>query len=249
MNWLEENMNTIVLGDSYELIKKIPDNSIDCIYTDIPYFYLQHGGGNSKLCKRMGKKKNEIKKYNLEDGINYDILKDFVRIMKHINCFIWCSRLQMLDIMNFFNNTGATYNVLVWCKTNPSPTTNNIWLSDIEYCLYFRDKGVRLNDGMSLKKKWHTSAANKADKELYKHPTIKPLELVKRHIKHTTNEGDIVLDAFSGSGTTCIACKNTNRNYVGLEINERWHKISVDRLNGITAGGQTSIFTDFKEEK
>lgn len=246
MNWLEENMNTIVLGDSYELIKKIPDNSIDCIYTDIPYLYIQGGVGNSELGKRMEKKKLELKKYNLEDGIDYKILNEFVRVMKHINCFIWCSRLQVIEILKFFEQYDCTYDILVWCKTNPSPSTNNAWLSDIEYCLYFREKGkVKLNEGYELKSKYYISATNKYDKDLYKHPTIKPLELVKRHLLHATQENDIVLDCFSGSGTSAVACKEIGRNFIGIEIDKDFHKISVDRINGITASGQTSIFTDF----
>lgn len=248
MNWLEENMNSIVLGDSYELIKKIPDNSIDCIYTDIPYFYVQGGVGNSELGKRMEKKKLELKKHNLEDGIDYKILNEFVRIMKYINCFIWCSRLQIIDILNFFEKYDCTYDILVWCKTNPSPSTNNTWLSDIEYCLYFREKGkVKLNNGYELKSKYHISPTNKSDKDLYKHPTIKPIELVKRHLLHTTQENDTVLDCFSGSGTTAVACKEINRRFIGIEIDKEFHKISVDRINGITANGQTSIFTDFND--
>ena len=124
--------------------------------------------------------------------------------------------------------------------------TNNTFLPDIEYCLYFREKGVPLNDGYDLKSKWYISPINKNDKDLFNHPTIKPLELVKRHIKHTTQENDIVLDCFCGSGTTCVACKETGRRYIGMEIDPEYHKIAVDRLNGILANGQTTIFTDFE---
>lgn len=133
-------------------------------------------------------------------------------------------------------------------KTNPTPATNNVWLPDIEYCLFFREKGVKLNDGYEVKSKWYISPINKADKDLYKHPTIKPFELVKRHLLHTTQENDIVLDCFCGSGTTCVACKETNRKYIGMEINEEYHKIATDRLKGITANGQISIFT-FQEQQ
>lgn len=195
----------------------------------------------------MEKKKLELKKYNLEDGINYEILNEFIRVMKHINCFIWCSRLQIIDILKFFEKYDCTYDILVWCKTNPSPSTNNTWLSDIEYCLYFREKGkVKLNDGYELKSKYYISATNKDDKELFKHPTIKPFALVKRHLLHVTQIGDIILDPFSGSGTTCVTSKEINRNYLGIEIDKEFHKISVDRLNGIDANGQTSIFTNFE---
>lgn len=194
MNWLDENMNTIVHGDSYELIKKIPDKSIDCIYTDIPYLYDQNGRGvKSKLARRVAKQKDELS--NITSGIDFIILKDFVRISKKINCFIWCSKLQILEIMNYFA-TYANYSnieifseLLVWCKSNPTPTTNGKWLPDVEYCLYFREKGVPLNDGYDLKSKYYVSPINKSDKDLYKHPTIKPLPLVKRHLQHVLQGG------------------------------------------------------------
>ena len=82
------------------------------------------------------------------------------------------------------------------------------------------------------------------DKDKYKHPTIKPIELVKRHLQHTTQKGDIVLDCFSGSGTTCVASKELGRQFIGIEIDAEYHKISLDRLNGVLANGQISFDTD-----
>lgn len=132
---------------------------------------------------------------------------------------------------------------MVWCKTNPIPICNNNWLSDIEYCLVFKGKGApKYNDGYNLKSKWFISPTNIEDKKNYLHPTIKPLELVKRHIKHSTKEGDIVLDCFAGSGTTLKACKDLNRQYIGFEINEKYYNIAKDRLNNINAKGQVSLF-------
>ena len=141
-------------------------------------------------------------------------------------------------------------NELVWCKTNPTPATNGNWLPDIEYCLVFKGNNApRYNDGYELKSKWYVSPINKTDKDKYNHPTIKPLELVKRHILHSTQSNDIVLDCFCGSGTTCVACKETGRRYIGMEIDKEYWKIAVDRLNGINANGQMSIFTNFEEVK
>lgn len=97
------------------------------------------------------------------------------------------------------------------------------------------------------KLKYYISNINKEDKEKYLHPTIKPLEVVKNHIINSTKENDIVLDCFCGSGTTCVAAKETGRRYIGMEIDPEYHKIAVDRLNGINANGQTSIFTDFEK--
>lgn len=147
--------------------------------------------------------------------------------------------------MNYFLKKDCFFEILVWCKTNPTPTTNQTWLPDIEYCLMFREKGTKLNDGIDLKHKWYVSPLNTSDKDLYKHPTIKPLDLVKKHILHSTQPGDIVLDCFCGSGTTCVAAKETGRKYIGMEIDKEYWKIANDRLNGINANGQMSIFTDF----
>lgn len=237
--------NKIYKGDCYELMKDIKDKSIDCIYTDIPYLYDSYGKPQSEIGKRISNQ-HQQQMSEIINGIDLKILDEFIRVMKKVNCFIWCSRLQIPEILDYFIEKGCNFDILVWCKTNPIPLANNSWLSDTEYCLYFRDKGVKLNDGIELKKKWYVSAANKADKELYKHPTIKPLELVKRHLKHAVT-GGIVLDMFCGSGTTCVACKELGFEYIGIEINEVYYKIAKDRINGITAAGQTSIFTNFDE--
>jgi len=242
---MEFKENEIYNVDCYKAIKDISDKSIDCIYTDIPYLYNQGGGGSSALGERTNKKRLELK--SIENGIDFDILNDFVRVIKKINIFIWCSKLQIFDIMKYFLETlkdrEIYFEILTWNKSNPTPTTNNSWLPDIEYCLYFREKGVIYNDGYELKSKWFESSANKRDKDRFEHPTIKPLELVQRHLLHTTQPNDLVLDCFMGSGTTAVACKNTGRKYIGFEISEKWYKVAKDRLNNITATGQQSFFT------
>jgi DNA modification methylase len=222
--------------DCYKAIKDIPDKSIDCIYTDIPYLYVNGGQGHSEMCVRTARKKEELK--DISRGIDYTILDDFVRIMKRINIYIWCSKMQLLDIMNYFNNLKCNIDLLVWCKDNPTPQTNNVWLPDLEYCIYARESGVKLNDGYELKSKWFSSSINKRDKDKFAHPTIKPIELVKRHLLHTTQPNDIVLDCFMGSGTTCVACKDIGRRYIGFEIEKKWYDIAVNRLNKVDANGQ-----------
>ena len=235
---IEKYLNKITLGDSYELIKELPDKSIDCVYTDIPYLYVNGGLGHSEMCERTARKKQELK--DISNGIDYSILDEFKRVLKKVNIFIWCSKMQLLEIMNW----GRQYNqdLLVWCKSNPTPQTNNVWLPDLEYCVHIREKGVPLNDGYDLKSKYYISPANKNDKDLFNHPTIKPLSLVKRHILHATQQNDIILDTFMGSGTTAVACLETNRQFVGFEIDEKWCKIANDRIKGISASGQMSLF-------
>ena len=143
----------------------------------------------------------------------------------------------MQDILNYFMNLKDNeiyFEPLVWKKTNPIPATNNTWLPDLEYAFHFREKGVKLNDGYEIKSKGYVSPLNKKDKDLYDHPTIKPLEFVKNHILHITQENDIVLDPFLGSGTTAVACRETKRQFIGFEIDKSYYDIAQDRLNGIT---------------
>lgn len=245
---MKYELDNIYNEDSYKAIKNIPDNSIDCIYTDVPYLYVYGGDGNSDLAKRASKRKNELIDSNLRDGFDYvNFIAEAIRVMKKVNIMLWCSKWQLLDIMNEFKKHGDyMFELLTWNKLNPPPLTNSTWLGDIEYCFHFKEKGIKLNDGYKLKSKWHTSSINKKDKDLYNHPTIKPIDLVKRHLKHITQPNDIVADFFLGSGTTCVAAKELNRRYIGFEIDQEYYKIAKDRLNGITAQGQMSVFTDFE---
>ena len=135
----------------------------------------------------------------------------------------------------YIEQKGCNYDLLVWHKENPIPTCNNKYLSDLEYCLMFRQEGTSVNNGTyETKSKCYHSGLNVKDKDLYNHPTIKPLDYVKAHIINSTKEGDTVFDPFMGSGTTGVACKELNRNFIGIEINDDYFKIAQDRINGIT---------------
>lgn len=148
----------------------------------------------------------------------------------------------------FLNKYDCFFDILFWGKTNPTPASNNLFLNNVEYLLVFREKGTYFSKQYELKSKYFISPLNKADKDLYNHPTIKPLEMVKNHILNSTKENDLILDPFVGSGTTCVACKELGRKYLGFEINEDYYKIACDRLNGINQKGQTDLFnTDYEQ--
>lgn len=236
-------LDNIYNEDCYKAIKDIPDKSIDCIYVDIPYI-IQSGGASESPLSQRAKRLRNIDLKDIKDGIDYSIFDEFDRIMKNINIFIWCSKEQIVDILNYWINkrNKINFEILTWNKDNPTPLCNNTWLPDIEYCLYFRESGVKLNDGYENKSKWYSSPINKRDKDKFSHPTIKPIELVKRHLLHTTQPNDIVLDCFLGSGTTAVACKDIGRHYIGFEIDKKWYEIAKNRLNKVDANGQMNMF-------
>ena len=102
-------------------------------------------------------------------------------------------------------------------------------------------KNAGFNQGWENKAKNYNAPINIVDKNNYKHPTIKPIEMVKKHLLNLTKEGDIVLDPFLGSGTTAAACKEIKRNYIGFEINKDFYKTATDRLNGINQKRRTGF--------
>ena len=216
-------------GDCLELMKDIPDNSIDLVVIDPPYL-IESGGG----CVLDGKKRkhfDELEQAKLTKGFDKDILREIVRVMKRINIYIWCSKNQLRQYIDFFEDLGCSTELLTWHKTNPVPTCNNKYLSDTEYLLFFREKGVKVYGKYATKRKYYITPTNKRDKDKYGHPTIKPLEIIENLIINSSQEGDAVLDCFMGSGTTGVACINTNRHFIGIELEKTYFEISKQRIN------------------
>lgn len=245
----EDMINTIQLGDCYKLIKDIPDKSIDLIITDPPY-EIETIGGNTNIGKSL--KDNmlkELKELNIVDGINYELLNELCRVMKKLNIYIWCNKKQILEYLKFFvEKKGCSFEIMTWCKSNPTPLCGGNYLIDKEFCLYFR-KGVKLNTKFETAFTYWVSSKNKNDKDDFKHPTIKPLNIIKMLVENSSNKNDIVLDCFCGSGTTCVACKETGRRYIGMEIDKEYWELANKRIKGITASGQTSLqFNNEKQE-
>lgn len=243
---MEYIKNNIYNEDSYLAIKKIKDNSIDLIVTDPPYLIENtKGGKNNKLGKTITKMNEQLEKGNFTEGINDEILEEMVRVMKKPNIYIWCNHKQIPQYLDFFvNKKGFSFDILIWKKTNAVPLFNNKYLTDKEYCLYFRSGGYcNPKNYESASTVWE-EPINIQDKKLFKHPTIKPLRMIKRLIENSSKEGGLVLDPFIGSGTTAVACKELGRDFLGFEIDKEYFDIAIDRINGITAHGQTSIFTD-----
>ena len=103
----------------------------------------------------------------------------------------------------------------------------------MEFQIQIKSKDYKIGGNYKTKSKFYISSINKKDKELYNHPTIKPLDLVEKFIINHSNEEDIVLDPFMGSGTTGVACKNLNRNFIGIELDEKYFEIAKRRIEEV----------------
>lgn len=219
--------NWIQCGDCLELLKKIPDKSIDLVVTDPPYLVETSGAGLYKQAdKQYVKELNSIK-----DGFAPEILDELCRVMKKINIYIWCSQKQIILLLDYFvKKKKCNWNLLCWHKTNPIPACGNKYLTDTEYCLFFREKGVKVYGEFKTKFTYYITPLNVKDKKLYNHPTIKPLDIIQNLIINSSQENDIVLDPFLGSGTTAVASVNTNRQFIGFELDKVYFKTAYDRI-------------------
>lgn len=220
-------LNKIYCMDCIEGMKMIPDGSVDLIVTDPPYNIGKSGGGDFGYKNRAYH--DEIADFSF--GIQNDYLEEMCRVMKKINIYIWCNKEQFRQYIDFFCDKGAMLSLLCWHKTNPIPQCANKWLGDTEYCLHFREHGVRINGSYHEKRTWFVTNANKKDKEKYGHPTIKPFEIIKNLVSNSSCDGDLVLDPFIGSGTTAVACKQLGRNYIGFEKDDKHFHTAVKRVN------------------
>jgi DNA modification methylase len=221
-------------GDAYELIKEIPDKSIDLIVTDPPYLIENTQGGKcNDLGKSIQNMNNQLQQGEFTESIDEKILEDFVRICKNINIYIWCNHKQIPMYLDFFvTKHNCKFDIIIWNKTNATPLFNNKYLNDKEYCLYFRKNAYCNPQNYEEAKTVYCLPINRKDKDNFNHPTIKPLEIISNLVKNSSRENDTVLDCFMGSGTTGVACKQLKRNFIGFEIDEEYFRIAGQRIKG-----------------
>ena len=216
----------LLQGDCLELMSKLPDKSVDLVVTDPPYdVYAGKGGG------AFGKRNSYQEIEFMSNGFNEVVLDELMRVMKKINIYIFCSQKQIPFLIDYFVHKHAcNWNLLTWHKTNPVPACKNKYLSDTEYIFFAREKGVPIYGEYSTKKTYYVTPLNTKEKRLYGHPTVKPQEILENLVINSSNENDIVLDPFMGSGSTGVAAVNNNRKFIGLEINEEYFSTAQSRL-------------------
>lgn len=227
-------------GDCLEILKKLPDDSVDLVVTDPPYEIETSGGG---LYNQEDKK--YIKELNtISNGFDKNILDELVRVMKKVNIYLFCSQKQIPVLLDYFlknqkNKEHILYkrkinwNLLSWHKTNPVPACGNKYLSDTEYIMFFREQGVKIYGSFGTKKTHYETPLWVKDKKLYNHPTCKPTFMVENFIVNSSLENEIVLDPFMGSGTTGEASIKNNRKFIGIEIDETYFNTAKERIREV----------------
>lgn len=223
---------TLWQGDCLELMKNIPDCSIDLVLTDIPYGEVNctntRGPGG---LRRLDKGKADIVTFNLDA-----LITELCRVTKG-SAYVFCGIEQVSEIRTHFKKSGLTTRLCIWEKTNPSPMNGqHLWLSGIECCLFGRNKGATFNEHCrNAVFKFPTAKSTL-------HPTQKPFKLMEYLIKASSNEGDLVLDCCMGSGTTGAAAKRLGRKFIGIELEQKYFEIAKRRIDNTQMALTTELF-------
>ncbi len=228
----QSTYGTIYNQNCLEGLKALKSGSVDLIVTDPPYLIKDtHAGGHTRLARTIQPVNNELRDNELNVGLDPAVLPEMVRVLKTINLYIWCNKAQIPDYLDFFvGELGCSFDILVWIKTNSPPTYHNKYLSDKEYCLYFRRGGYCQPTSYETAKTAYFQPTNVKDKKAYPHPTIKPLNIMKTIIENSSKQGDLIIDPFLGSGTTAVACMELGRKYIGFEINKNYYEVAQRRI-------------------
>lgn len=223
-----------------------PENSIDMIFADPPYF-LSNGGFTCHAGRKVSVNKG---KWDASKGLeeNYRFTLDWLRECQRVltpNGTIWVSGTSHIIYTIGFAMQALDYKILndiSWFKINPPPnlscryfthsTETVLWAAKNKKSRHYFNYPLmkKLNNNKQMLSLWSIKPPAREEKVYGKHPTQKPLALLQRIVQASTQKGDIVLDPFHGSGTTGIAAYREGRQYIGIELEKSYLSVSIKRL-------------------
>lgn len=227
------------LGDSSNLIRKIPTGSIDLILTDPPYNLSLYSTGNIK-CSWRKEINNDLAEWDRRPFSPADWVGEFKRILRPSgNIFAFTSYNLLGKWHEVFDPVFDTFQFMVWHKTNPVPKILKAgFLNSCELIVCLWNKGHTWN--FSSQKGMHNfiEAPICMGAERWKnphHPTQKPLRVLGPIIQIASNPGDTVFDPFMGVGSAGVAALKSGRKFIGFEADERYFKAARERLKKETS--------------
>lgn len=224
--------------DCFDFFRTVSDNSVDLILIDAPYEISRDT--NFASGETTGKDTDRFRTSMNFGDWDYDfkglpeVIKECYRVLKKSGTLICFYDLWKVSYLRqyFENAKFKQIRYIEWIKTNPVPLN-----SKLNYLTNARE--IAVVGIKESKPVFHSEYDNGIysypichDKGRF-HPTQKPLALIEELIKKHSNEGDLVCDCFSGSGTTAVASYNTNRNFIGCEISKEYYDKSILRLSEI----------------
>lgn len=225
-------LNYIDNCDCLEGLRALPDESVDCIVTDPPYFLSMGHAGSST---------NANKNENITNGNRcFDdlaictpfykaLFSEYRRVLKPTGSFYFFTDWRgYAYYFPLINAELPVRNMLVWDKKS-GPGSFYSFAHELVIYGTFKNKtgsGVGTN---VIRAAAFSSGARKTNGDKV-HPSQKPIELIQKFIEDSTEPGDVILDTFMGSGTTAVAALRTGRHFVGFELSETYHAIAQQRI-------------------
>jgi site-specific DNA-methyltransferase (adenine-specific) len=218
----EKILNTVIQGDALENISQVADHSIKTIICDPPYFTgMTHNA----------KEKASISDLAICSPFYRQLFREFLRVLTPDGCLYWfCDwRSQGFYLQQMRQENVPVKNTIVWDKKSGP---GNFYTNMHEFILFstldtqFRRKGCK---NIISEIPAFCSGAKATDGEMV-HPAQKPVELISRLITDSTAEGDTVMDCFAGSGTTAVAAIRTKRNFICMELQDKYVDIAKQRI-------------------
>lgn len=224
----------VIQADSRDIIKRIPDNSIDFILTDPPYNLGQHSTGNIPLPGRSAMN-NDVADWDKIDFNPEEWAEEFIRILKPTgNLFIFTSYNQLGRWYNCLDHRFDTSNFMVWHKTNPAPKIFQAgFLNSCEMIFTCWNKKHTWNFiSQADMHNFIQSPICMPPERLKepKHPAQKPVSILKKMIEIASNKDDIIFDPFMGVGSTGVAALELGRRFIGVELDVSYYNAAKKRI-------------------
>ena len=209
------------LSDCLEGLKKIESNSIDAVITDPPYFCgMTHNGT-----------KGTYSDLNLVRPFFTEVFQQLHRVIKpNGEIYIFSDWRTYPFFYPILEQILTVRNRITWDKISGAGCYYSFSHEDIIFCTNPSPQYKRYKKGTNVWRMPAFSSGAKKTNGQKVHPTQKPIELIERLVESATEEGDTVLDCFAGSGTTAVACKRLQRNFIGFEIQEKYFEVAQQRL-------------------
>lgn len=230
------------------VFKNIPNDSINLIVTDPPYPVTARG--------HAGNTGGMLQKKIFNSGLVFDnnniniseYVPEFFRVLKDgSHCYVMTNHINLIEMLNTFTNVGFHFiKSLIWDKGNK--IMGQYYMSQFEYILFFRKGfGKKINNcGTSDILSIPNNKTKAPDGSNY-HDTEKPVELFKILIENSTHPNEVVMDPFMGIGGCGVACKNLNRKFIGIEIDDKYYNIAKKRIecNGAYVYDETTNYSKY----
>lgn len=228
----ERERGILINEDCIKVMRSLDNDIIDCVITDPPYNISRPNNFTTMGNKsRIGMDFGEWDKgFNLTNYIN-----EFSRILKeNANVIIFNAWENLSEIKNACERNNITIKrCLVLSKSNPAPfNRDRMFVNDVEFALW------GIYNSKNKPTKWTFNRINSLEKCVINttvqsskyHPTMKDIKVISYLVKLLSNEDDLILDCFMGSGTTPLACKKNNRRYLGIELNREYFNVAKSRF-------------------